>query len=142
MSRNIWTCLRELTHTPFSGGDEASLDRFWFNLVRKLLSDSYWQFALKMLNTCQRSHASCRVGREGGSPYVPRRLISVGSHPADPRLLETDECDTKPESLSTYAALSYCWGTSGKNYNTTLQNISDHKIRLPSENLPHVSNHD
>lgn len=59
----------------------------------------------------------------------------------DLRLIETDECDQNSANLSTYVALSYCWGNSGKSYKTTPQNLSDNKIRLPLEKLPAVSNH-
>lgn len=123
----------------FPGGDEASLGRFWQASIRKLLSDHQWPFARRMLSTCQRSHESCRVGLQGGSPYIPRRLISIGSHPADLRLIETSERAEQRAELSTYAALSYCWGTSGKNYKTTPQNLSRNKMRLPLEKLPAVS---
>jgi hypothetical protein len=44
--------------------------------------------------------------------------------------------------MSTYAALSYCWGTGGKKYETTRQNLSKNKIHLPWEKLPAVSSHD
>ncbi|KAH8776389.1 heterokaryon incompatibility protein-domain-containing protein [Diaporthe sp. PMI_573] len=38
--------------------------------------------------------------------------------------------------MSTYTALSYSWGTGGKNYKTTRQNLSKNKIHLPWEKLP------
>lgn len=141
LSRNLGGCLDELTHESL-GADEHALHKFWLASIRKILSVYQWPFAQDMLGTCQRSHESCRVGREGVTPYIPRRLISVGLDTTDLRLIETEDCDEKPTDLSTYAALSYCWGTSGKNYKTTPQNLSDNKTRLPLEKLPQVSSHD
>lgn len=92
-----------------------------------------------MLRTCRQSHTCCSWDLNGASPYTPRRLISIGSQQEDLRLIEIDEGDEKSPDMYTYAALSYCWGTSGKNYKTTHQNLATHKIRLPRENLPAVS---
>lgn len=133
--------LFEDADAEFPGGDEASLGKFWQASIRKLLSDHQWPFAQRMLSTCQQSHESCRVGLQGASPYIPRRLISIGSHPEDLRLIETSERAEQGADLSTYAALSYCWGPSGKNYKTTPQNLSNNKMRLPLEKLPAVSTH-
>lgn len=118
------------------------MHKFWLASIREILLVYQWPFAQHMLSKCQQSHKSCRVGREGVAPYIPRRLISIGLDPTDLRLIETDECDEQPAKFSTYAALSYCWGTSGKNYKTTPQNITDNKTRLPLENLPDVSSLD
>lgn len=135
-------CWDKLTKTS-QGGDEASFAKFWEATTLHLLSDhQHWPFAQEKLRTCQWEHESCRISRVGASTYIPRRLIAIGSRPTDLRLIETDECDEKPADLSNYAALSYCWGTSGKNYKTTAQNLPENKTLLPLESLPNVSSHD
>ncbi|KAF2808877.1 HET-domain-containing protein [Mytilinidion resinicola] len=82
------------------------------------------------IETCKADHPACGSSRKAPTT-LPTRVIDVGqANEIDSiRLIETDG------KQGEYAALSYCWGTSGSNYGTTINSLEEHKERIPWNRL-------
>ncbi|KAH7071848.1 heterokaryon incompatibility protein-domain-containing protein, partial [Paraphoma chrysanthemicola] len=79
------------------------------------------------LKTCVSNHSLCTVPSTG---FLPRRLICVGDVGCTPYLTESPAIDC------TYAALSYCWGTSKDTLVTTRINIHKHYEAIQLAAMP------
>ncbi|CAM1509603.1 Fc.00g033420.m01.CDS01 [Cosmosporella sp. VM-42] len=116
-------------YTPADAGEDRALP--WLGL-RKSENDTYREhsrdlsdrlaLAKSWLDECVTSHRTCAVvGRE-----LPRRLLDVSTSPI--RLIEYP-------TETAFAALSYCWGTSG-NLTTVKSNLQSHIDGIALDKFP------
>lgn len=66
---------------------------------------------------------------------LPRRILDVG--PTDGSLVRLREIDAEDTTVSKYACLSHCWGTSRPS-RTLAANLDSHKEEIPWDSLPPV----
>ncbi|KAF7923735.1 uncharacterized protein EAE98_007553 [Botrytis deweyae] len=81
------------------------------------------------LNACQTFHPKCKFQRP---EFIPTRLIDLqGDHP---RLCLGNQIEKRDLQ---YAALSHCWGTPEKKYQTlTKSTLKDYLAKIEMEDLP------
>ena len=88
-------------------------------------------FIPEHMKACDTAHLKCRSLRNVPGP-MPSRLIYIGpSYDTSSIHLVDTNGDFFP-----YAALSYCWGSSGSNYTTTIDKLKGHKEHIPWKRLP------
>jgi hypothetical protein len=101
----------------------------------KTLSDENVGMMHSWIRSCKSTHGACRRA-PGSSPWLPTRLLDVGSDDGsrEPRVIETKDLSTTD---TPYAALSHMWGdvenaaplqTMKFNYDTVKQNVSNRKL--------------
>ncbi|KAK7214417.1 hypothetical protein V2G26_002420 [Clonostachys chloroleuca] len=108
-----------------------------FNLITNTIH--WW------LQSCNRNHVSCwRANATDGEsgPCLPTHAIDVnptrGQHrdfynnPPRPHIRLVSGQGRRDQ----YVTLSYCWGTSGKNFKTTSSNLAQHLLEIPWDKLP------
>ncbi|OJJ76894.1 hypothetical protein ASPBRDRAFT_219208 [Aspergillus brasiliensis CBS 101740] len=61
---------------------------------------------------------------------MPRRLIYVGDRGAKPVLVD------RPDEVSPYCALSYCWGSTQANLKTTKETLMKHYHHIDKDHMP------
>lgn len=84
----------------------------------------------KQLNDCLHrtgSHTECS---EATSPYLPTRIIKVGTEFQNPTLYTS-----QPNETGRYTALSYCWGGPQEQITTTA-NLQERTNEIPLKRLP------
>lgn len=93
-------------------------------------STAVWQLALKWIHDCTTSHEICRP-KDALSPFLPTRLIDVGSaeNPSRLTITASDHVD------GPYVALSYCWG-GANGIKLTSTNIEELKLGLSLDKFP------
>ncbi|KAH8666895.1 heterokaryon incompatibility protein-domain-containing protein [Xylariales sp. PMI_506] len=87
-------------------------------------SPQSWAHAQSWLKTCLATHSRCALS---SLPQLPTRIIDLRG--AIPKL-----CITKGDTGS-YAALSYCWGSTNS-ITTTKQNLPSHECGIDSDAMP------
>ncbi|CAG9989233.1 unnamed protein product [Clonostachys byssicola] len=97
------------------------------------------------LQNCNKSHVSCRRSNatDGESgPCLPTHVIDVNPTSGQHRDVENKlrgfyiRLVNGERRREQYVTLSYCWGTSGKNYKTTSSNLAQHLLEIPWDKLP------
>jgi hypothetical protein len=91
----------------------------------------------RWVSTCVRDHEDCRntksgvVIDEGEEPFLPTRIIDVGSYDGlqAPRLVETNG------AKGHYTALSHCWGTK-QQFTTTRETLHERLQGISWKSLP------
>jgi hypothetical protein len=83
----------------------------------------------RWLKACLKDHQNCRPPNPD---FVPHRLLFVGDSQTNPILIPQFG-----EKVSSYAALSYCWGTA-EVLVTKTSNIMDHFKSIDLKCLPKV----
>ncbi|KAI0966100.1 heterokaryon incompatibility protein-domain-containing protein [Xylaria arbuscula] len=96
-------------------------------------SDVSMQRAHLMIETCEREHASCRLGRE---ELLPKRLVDLSPIERGENHVRLVEFAENAGVRGTYACLSHCWGQDPMPITTTQTNILENKRSMSLSRLP------
>ena len=93
-------------------------------------SDGAMQQYRKWLTDCTQRHKECPSPK---APLLPRRVIDVAMDSPDEKpVLHISSIGERAQ----YAALSYCWGSSGQTLQTTTSNVAEMMRGLDVSTLP------
>ncbi|PON27716.1 hypothetical protein TGAM01_v203483 [Trichoderma gamsii] len=104
------------------------------DLPKTTNSEASFQWVAEKLKQCDNSHG-CHGRHSSVAAILPRRILDVG--PTDGSLVRLREIDAEDTTVSKYACLSHCWGTSRPS-RTLAANLDSHKEEIPWDSLPPV----
>lgn len=96
----------------------------------RLDPESRLDYALGLFKEQDNHDPSCSMTEH---PWLPKRVLSLGSSTTDVHLLELDV-----RSRCQYVALSYCWGTESPQSSSTRETIASYRQNIPWDTLPSV----